>query len=329
MALMLSKVHVAMLALEGSLESFDGNADGPLGTIGDFLGYPDLYAAARESRDGLTLPWDSKAPHANRFWSIYATGQLDKLTDVEAEAAACWELMVPLIGTSSLSAGTLDPRLHPAFTETYVWPTALGYCRNYHIEAVEPSELGPILAAGRDLQHRHDALNTIRKELWGAAAPGVHSNVTVIVSVLRVDSGSAPREEDEKALAALLDGIDVQQRPRILPDEDGNQPEEGAKGVYCSDGFRLIWEPLRSRTPGPIHSVGCGHRNLAIGTLQAQMIAMTARQLANLREDGQLPERYDAVVDRLRDCTDRFWSPFHRAWLEGKTVAQARKDIGL
>lgn len=328
MALMLSKVHVAMLALEGSLESFDGHAAGPLGTIGDFLGYPGLYAAARESKDGLALPWDPKAPHANRFWSSYATGQLGKLKDVEAEAAACWELMVPLLGTSSLSAGAPEPRLQPAFTEAYAWPTALGYCRNYHIENVAPSELGLILAAGRDLQYRHDALKAIRKEFWGAAAPGEHSDLTVIVSVLRFDPDSAPREKDKEALAALLDGLDVQ-RPRILPGEDGYQAQEGAGGVYCADGFRLIWEPLRSRTPGPIHSVGCGHRNLVIGTLQAQMLAMTARQLANLREDGQLPERYDGVVDRLRDCADRLWSPFHRAWLDGKKVAQARKDIGL
>jgi hypothetical protein len=329
MALTLSKVHVAMLALEGSLESFDEHADGPLGRIGDVLGYRDLYAAARDSKDGLALPWDPKAPHANRFWSSYATGQLGQAGDAEAEAAACWQLMVPLKGTSSLSVGVIEPRLRPAFSEAYAWPTALGYCRNYLVQDVEARELGDILAAGRDLQNRHDALNAIRKEFWGGAAAGFHSDVTVIVSVLRLDAASVPREKDKETLAALLDGLDVEQRPRILPDEGGGEGAEGARGIYCADGFRLIWEPSRARTPGKIHSVGCGHRNLGVGAMQAQMIMVSARQLANLRKDGRLPRRYEAVVERLGQCAKRFWSPFHRAWFQGQSAARAFQDIGL
>ena len=326
MPLKLRDIRVAMFAVEGSLEAVDKHAAGPLGNIGDYLNYRELFAQASKGENGLDLPWDPDADRANLFWANYVTSRMSANQEQDVLADIAWKAIVPLKAPAALTAGQFHPRLQPAFSEAFVWPTGVGFCRHYCITGdLDPAELGSILAAGQDGQKRHDALNAIRKEVWGdAPAAGAHSELVTVVSVAQVVSASAPEEEDEAALASLLKGLEMDEQPHIL-----GAGAPGTGGVYSADGFRLIWLPKKFRsTRRPIHSVGCFHRNMTVGSLQAQLLATTLLQLDNLRQDGALPARYSSVVDRLRDCISRFWSPFFVAWLEKSKVAKARAALG-
>lgn len=321
MALKLRDVRIAQLAVDASLDALDGLAAGPMGTAGDYVGYRNLFTAARSSENGLDLPWPAELPDQNKFWASYVTGRLPA-NDAKGEAQVAWDSLVPLKAPAGIVAGTLAD-LRRAFAEAYVWPTGTGFCRNYWIEGlIEPAEVGRIVGDAGELQRRHETLDSVREELWGKGKAGVRSGVVTIVSVVRSEAGSD--EDEEEALAAILDGLELDERPRILP-------ADAAKNkltVYCADDFRLVWHPAKARSTRRMHSLGCFHRNLTLAALQAQLIGGTILALDNRRAGGTLPAAYGSLVQRLRDCHSRFWTPHLAAWLDGDKVTKARAAIG-
>lgn len=321
MTLKLRDIRIAQLAVDASLDAFDGAATGPLAAIGNYLGYRDLLAAARGSQNGLDLAWPADSPGANKFWASYVTGKMPA-DDPDAAALAAWEGLAPLKAPAGIVAGTLDG-VRRAFAETLVWPTGIGFCRNYWIEgAIDPADVGRIVGDAGDLQRRHETLDAARTDLWGEGKAGVRSDLVTIVSVVRTEA--APAEEEAAALAAILDGLELDERPRILPaDEQANRFT-----VHCASDFRLVWHPSKARSTRRMHSLGCFHRNLTLAALQAQLIGGTIVALDNRRAGGALPSAYGSLVDRLRDCHGRFWTPHLAAWLDGAKVKAARAAIG-
>jgi len=322
MTLKLRDVRIAQLAVDASLDAFDGNAAGPLAAVGNYLGYRDLYLAALTSEKGVDLPWRADAPQHDRFWSKYVTASLPA-GDQEGAARMAWNRVVPLKVPTAIVAGTL-PGVRRAFAEAYVWSTGYGFCRNYWIEgAIEPADIGRIVGEANDLQRRHETLNTIREEAWGKGEAGVRSDLMTIVSVVRMETGS---EEDEAAaLKAILHGLEFNEEPRVLPaDKKANR-----RSVYCGDEFRLVWQPNKARSTRRMHSLGCFHRNLTLAALQARMIGETIVALDNRRAGGALPTAYGALVDRLREGLGRFWTPHLTAWVGGDSISTARTAIGL
>ncbi|HKR25655.1 MAG TPA: hypothetical protein VJS15_10375 [Allosphingosinicella sp.] len=322
MTLKLRDVRIAQLAVEASLDAIDEVATGPLATIGTMSGYRDLFAGALTSANGLDLPWPAESPDANKFWANYVTGMLPA-DDPEAAGLVAWQWLVPLKPPAGIVAGTLAGARR-AFAEAFVWPTGIGFSRNYWIEgAIEPAEIGRIVGEAGDLQRRHETFDAVRNEMWGVGKAGVRSDVMTIVSVVRTEAGSA--EEEAAALAAILDGLALDERPRILPaDEAANRLT-----VHCADDFRLVWHPSKARSTRRTHSLGCFHRNLTMAALQARLIGGTILALDNKRAGGALHSSYDSLVGRLGKCRDRFWTPHLTAWLGGAKVANASAAIGL
>ena len=322
MTLKLRDVRIAQLAVDASLDAVDRIATGPLAAIGTMPGYRDLFAGALTSGNGLDLPWPAESPDANKFWANYVTGMLPT-GDPEAAGLIAWNWLVPLKAPAGIVAGTLAGARR-AFAEAYVWPTGMGFCRNYWIEgAIEPADIGRLVSEAGDLQRRHETFDTVRKELWGEGKAGVRSDVMTIVSVVRTEAGTA--EEEAAALAAILDGLALDERPRILPADE----KENRLTVHCADDFRLVWHPSKARSTRRTHSLGCFHRNLTMAALQARLIGGTILALDNKRAGGALHTSYDSLVARLRDCRGRFWTPHLTAWLDGTKVTNAGAAIGL
>jgi hypothetical protein len=322
MTLKLRDVRIAQLAVDASLDAVDGKAAGPLAAVGNYPGYRDLFTAALASENGVELPWHPDTPHHNKFWANYVSG---RPSDGDAEGAAriAWDGLMPFKAPAAIVAGTL-PGVRRSFAEAYVWPTGYGFCRNYWIEgAIEPAEIARMVGEANDLQRRHETLNAVRKDMWGEGEAGVRSDLMTIVSVVRMEAGS---EDDEAAaLKAILDGLEFDERPRILPaDEQANK-----RTVHCAGDFRLVWQPNKARSSRRMHSLGCFHRNLTLAALQARMIGETVVALDDRRAGGALPTAYGALVDRLRDGLGRFWTPHVAAWVGGDTIGQARRAIGL
>ena len=321
MTLKLRDIRIAQLAVDASLDAFDSVATGPLGAIGNYLGYRDLFAAARASENGLDLAWPAETPASNKFWASYVTGRMPA-EDPDGAARIAWDGLVPVKAPAGIVAGTLGGARR-AFAESYVWPTGTGFCRNYWIEgAIEPADVGRIVGEAGDLQRRHETLDIVRKDMWGEGEAGVRSDVVTIVSIVRAEAGSA--EEEAAALAAILDSLELDERPRILPADE----QQNRLTVYCASDFRLVWHPSKARSTRRMHSLGCFHRNLSLAALQAQLIGATIVALDNRRAGGTLPAAYGSLVDRLRDCHGRFWTPHLAAWLDGAKVKGARAAIG-
>jgi hypothetical protein len=349
MTLRFLDIRIGQVGVEASRAAIEKTATGPFAGVGQSGKYGILFDNARTLVDDSSLPWHPEPLYANKFWKKYVTGELAG-SDPDLWAETGWQKLVPLRVPAKLPSIEL-PGVFRRSAEAFVWPTGFGFSWNNWVRAelgvndvaaalerlrhgsVDYVRPGSSPASGSMTKLYHSTLDGLREALWGKGNQDVRADPLTIVSIIQV--ADAPSEKAKaQARQSLLKAIEDawQERPRIL---QGDRHAEGGHTVYAAKGLRLAWLPSSFLAAGRKRSGGCFHRNLLFASFQVEMLAASARLLAQVqKKNGSLPAAYQSTVERVRERIKFFLSgggysaPFLDAQLNRQQVADARAEIG-
>lgn len=336
MAIVIRRVRVSFFwsAAYGDLLADTPPASAPLAALGHVdtyaKGFDSLVAAPTapwkpsEDAPSLELPWPAKGTH--RFWMRYldrssiaaVTGQraffrLIPLRRHAAYARYGLELPAKLMTDSNL-------QVEKPITEAWFHPHMASFGMHLTLNGtMTPAQFAQTCSATRDERVFHALADPAKKlkldeigatqlerncrEALGAAAPplGVADPYS-LVTVLQGDTqgeGVTAGGEVHKALERVTHW--TPDPPTALEPytvSTRGDPASGGALVYGRKRSRAVWHPAFFQEAGRV-SLSCYHRNLFVGTLQAEALLAFAEFANGAVRPKVVRDCEDAVIRRI------------------------------
>ena len=300
MAMQLDRIRLSFLFTETLLDLQGAAAGAPLEGLleeGGYVSTVDTLQAGGAAPLDLVLPWPHPVGH--HFWDYYVHAKRPG----KADGALCFSKLVPLRALKVADAVDCSLPGGPRVTlEGYYMPYSVGLLLTVELAGAMTVQAagdlalqvryGPVftpvwngVAAGalRLEQLATQALDRLREQAFGAEAAGTPGQMFSVATILAA-SGVNPNTAIVTGTPThrLLNGLSswVKTWSQLSPPA----PQDGVAKLktrtnstfpgdmlFAAERGRAVWYPgLFGLPAGTVHSLGCYHRNLAVGSLQVE-----------------------------------------------------------
>ncbi len=278
----ITRLRLSSIWVEAFPAVLNAAAAGPLGRLTQASDYADLFNALLSGGTNalVDLPWPrlppAKYPDRNNFWNETIVTSLRDRPDSNLGKQA-WRAGVPLRYRPGLAAVQSGER---AFVEGWFHPHGIGLSMTIWLsgdfdqggvqQALDNALHAPLRVAWPDgrqtlepaAQLAATLLDTLRQQGFGLADAGFRPAPLRIVTVIKAEHDPQeqhPAQAEAAMLDAVLTAIGGPPSATLTPNRD----------IWVFPLGRVIWRPDRFlSTMRNLHTLGCLHRNVVMGTLQ-------------------------------------------------------------
>lgn len=325
----------------------------PLGAIIDKDAYTALFQSLLQSDTHplVTYPWPARSgpidSPRNRYWYNAVLRRL-RGADAARIATSAWAAMLPL--------RRKDPPLRIAtdrsFVEGWYHPhgaaLSITACLSGNFDAAALKDaawqlarapLPVVFDSGPAEQQRLDAiagraLAALRREAFGDLEEREPERPLCILTVVR----AAPEAGDTEATTAALRQACIE-----AAGGDPSGPARVAESITTWPRGRLIWRPDRMlATHSGVHTLGCLHRNVVMGSLQVASLLAACDAVLDVIDNAnnKIPPRLDSfaravagLIGRIKGGVDTYAQACLADQIEaadqGGRISRLRASLGM